>query len=81
MNISIHLLPCIMRSWRNCTEKAKYYSMDPFHEGGNTEGVDFGKGGNFYYGCYEESESGGCGVMQAWQAKSAGSDGQHARFR
>lgn len=30
MNISIHLLPCIMRSWRNCTEKQSITVWTPF---------------------------------------------------
>ena len=35
--------------------KAKYYSMDPFHEGGNTEGVDLAKAGTSIMGAMKKA--------------------------
>jgi hypothetical protein len=50
--------------------KAKYYSMDPFHEGGNTEGVDL-EGRNFYNESHEESQSGSSLGHSGMAGKSA----------
>ena len=48
--------------------KAKYYSMDPFHEGGNTEGVDLAKAGTSIMGAMKKANPEAVWVMQAWQA-------------
>jgi len=46
--------------------KAKYYSMDPFHEGGNTEGVDLAKESKRKG--MKKANPEAVWVMQAWQA-------------
>lgn len=48
--------------------KAKYYSMDPFHEGGNTEGVDLAKAGTSIMKAMKKANPEAVWVMQAWQA-------------
>ena len=48
--------------------KAKYYSMDPFHEGGNTEGVDLAKAGTSIMSAMKKANPEAVWVMQAWQA-------------
>ena len=46
---------------------AKYYSMDPFHEGGNTEGVDLGAAARAIAHAMEEASPGSVWVIQGWQ--------------
>ena len=48
--------------------KAKYYSMDPFHEGGNTEGVDLAKTGASIMKAMKKVNPDAVWVIQAWQA-------------
>lgn len=48
--------------------KAKYYSMDPFHEGGNTEGVDLAKAGTSIMKAMKKANPEAVWVIQAWQA-------------
>lgn len=47
--------------------KAKYYSMDPFHEGGNTEGVDLVKTGASIMAAMKKANPEAVWVIQAWQ--------------
>lgn len=47
--------------------KAKYYSIDPFHEGGSTEGVDLKSTGEAIYGAMKRANEGSSWVIQAWQ--------------
>ena len=47
--------------------KAKYYSMDPFHEGGNTEGVDLAKAGTSIMKAMKKANPEAVWVIQAWQ--------------
>ena len=42
--------------------------MDPFHEGGNTEGVDLAKAGTSIMGAMKKANPEAVWVMQAWQA-------------
>lgn len=48
--------------------KAKYYSMDPFHEGGNTEGVDLAKTGASIMKAMKKANPEAVWIAQAWQA-------------
>lgn len=48
--------------------KAKYYSIDPFHEGGNTEGVDLDKAGKAIMGAMKKANPDAVWVIQGWQA-------------
>ena len=48
--------------------KANYYSMDPFHEGGNTEGVDLAKTGASIMAAMKKANPKAVWVIQAWQA-------------
>ncbi|MCD8183256.1 MAG: alpha-N-acetylglucosaminidase [Bacteroides sp.] len=48
--------------------KTKYYSMDPFHEGGNTEGVDLAKAGTSIMKAMKKANPDAVWVIQAWQA-------------
>ena len=48
--------------------KANYYSMDPFHEGGNTEGVDLAKAGASIMKAMKKANPKATWVIQAWQA-------------
>lgn len=48
--------------------KANYYSMDPFHEGGNTEGVDLAKVGVSIMQAMKKANPDAKWVIQAWQA-------------
>lgn len=48
--------------------KARYYSMDPFHEGGNTEGVDLAKAGTSIMAAMKKVNPEAVWVIQAWQA-------------
>ena len=48
--------------------KAKYYSMDPFHEGGSTAGIDLKKAGQAIMGAMKKANPEAVWVIQAWQA-------------
>lgn len=48
--------------------KARFYSMDPFHEGGNTQGVDFGAAGRAVLQAMKRANPEAVWVIQAWQA-------------
>lgn len=48
--------------------KAKYYSMDPFHEGGNTQGVNLAKTGASIMKAMKRANPKAVWVAQAWQA-------------
>ena len=48
--------------------KANYYSMDPFHEGGNTEGVDLAKTGASIMAAMKKANPKAVWIIQAWQA-------------
>lgn len=48
--------------------KSPYYSMDPFHEGGNTEGVDMDKAGKAVMEAMKKANPEATWVIQAWQA-------------
>lgn len=46
---------------------AKYYSMDPFHEGGNTAGVDLASSGQKILAAMHRTNPEGVWVIQGWQ--------------
>lgn len=48
--------------------KADFYSMDPFHEGGNVAGVDLNAAGQAIWGAMKKANSKAVWVAQAWQA-------------
>lgn len=48
--------------------KANYYSMDPFHEGGNTAGVDLDATGKAIMKAMKKNSPNAVWVIQAWQA-------------
>lgn len=48
--------------------KADYYSMDPFHEGGNTEGVDLKEAGSAIMRAMKRCNPDAAWVVQAWGA-------------
>lgn len=48
--------------------KSKYYSMDPFHEGGNTQGVDLPQAGKSIMAAMKRANPEAVWVIQAWQA-------------
>ena len=48
--------------------KAKYYSVDPFHEGGSVEGVDLELTGSAILGAMKRANPEATWVIQAWQA-------------
>lgn len=48
--------------------KANYYSMDPFHEGGNARGVDLGKAGEAIMSAMKAANPKAVWVAQAWGA-------------
>lgn len=48
--------------------KANYYSMDPFHEGGNTEGVDLDAAGKAVMKAMKKANPHAVWIVQAWQA-------------
>lgn len=48
--------------------KAKYYSMDPFHEGGNTHGVDLKAAGQTIHAAMKAANPAAVWVAQAWAA-------------
>lgn len=47
--------------------KADYYSMDPFHEGGNVQGVDLGAAGKAICAAMKRANPAAVWVLQAWQ--------------
>ena len=47
--------------------KTKYYSMDPFHEGGNIDGVDLDKAGRMIVRELKRNNSKAIWVVQSWQ--------------
>ncbi|MDR0939117.1 MAG: alpha-N-acetylglucosaminidase [Mediterranea sp.] len=47
--------------------KSRYYSMDPFHEGGNSAGVDLGKAGKAIMAAMKRANPEATWVIQAWQ--------------
>ena len=48
--------------------KADFYSMDPFHEGGNVAGVDLNAAGQAIWGAMKNANPKAVWVAQAWQA-------------
>ncbi|MEG1738790.1 MAG: alpha-N-acetylglucosaminidase [Odoribacter sp.] len=46
--------------------KAKYYSMDPFHEGGNTSGIDLKEAGSAIWKAMKQANEESVWVIQAW---------------
>ena len=48
--------------------KADFYSMDPFHEGGNVAGVDLNAAGQAIWGTMKKANPKAVWVAQAWQA-------------
>lgn len=48
--------------------RAKYYGIDPFHEGGNTQGVDLAKAGEAIMKAMKRANPQAVWVIQAWQA-------------
>lgn len=48
--------------------KASYYSMDPFHEGGNTSGVDLEAVGKAIWKAMKQANPRAAWVVQAWGA-------------
>lgn len=46
--------------------KADFYSMDPFHEGGNTRGVDLGAAGKSILAAMKRANPEAVWVLQAW---------------
>lgn len=48
--------------------KASYYSMDPFHEGGNTSGVDLEAAGKAIWKAMKQANPHAAWVVQAWGA-------------
>ncbi len=47
---------------------ADFYSMDPFHEGGNAEGIDWGVAGQAIRAAMKQVNPEAVWVIQAWQA-------------
>lgn len=52
----------------NLYGKANFYSMDPFHEGGNTAGVDLDAAGKAVMKAMKKANPKAVWVAQAWQA-------------
>lgn len=48
--------------------EVEYYSMDPFHEGGNTSGVNLAEAGKVIMGEMKKANPKAKWVIQAWQA-------------
>lgn len=46
---------------------ARFYSMDPFHEGGNTENVDLGAAAKAIAEAMEQASPGAVWLIQGWQ--------------
>lgn len=51
---------------RKVNGTAKYYSMDPFHEGGSTEGVDLSEAGKIIYDAMKRANPEAAWVIQGW---------------
>lgn len=49
-------------------EDAKYFAIDPFHEGGSTNGVDLPAAGAAIYNAMKRANPGAVWVAQAWQS-------------
>lgn len=47
--------------------KSNFYSIDPFHEGGNVKGVDLDAAGNAIYSAMKKVNENAVWVAQAWQ--------------
>ena len=47
--------------------KSKFYSIDPFHEGGNVKGVDLDAAGKAIYSAMKKANNDAVWVAQAWQ--------------
>ncbi|MDR2414453.1 MAG: alpha-N-acetylglucosaminidase [Odoribacteraceae bacterium] len=48
--------------------KARFYAMDPFHEGGRTGNIDMGRAGQTIMAAMKRAAPGSAWVIQAWQA-------------
>lgn len=48
--------------------RAKYYAIDPFHEGGSTVGVDLKAAGSAIFNAMRSASPASTWVIQAWQA-------------
>ncbi|MGL4851812.1 MAG: alpha-N-acetylglucosaminidase [Phocaeicola sp.] len=48
--------------------EANYYSIDPFHEGGSTSGVDLEAAGKAIYGAMKQANDCAVWVVQSWQS-------------
>ena len=48
--------------------KARYYAIDPFHEGGSTQGVDLKKAGQAIHKAMKKASPDATWVIQSWQA-------------
>lgn len=49
-------------------EEARYFAIDPFHEGGSTQGVDLPAAGQAIYDAMKRATPGAVWVIQGWQA-------------
>lgn len=49
-------------------DDARYFAIDPFHEGGSTAGVDLPAAGQAIYDALKRANPGAVWVAQAWQA-------------
>lgn len=49
-------------------EDARYFAIDPFHEGGSTNGVDLPAAGAAIYNAMKRANPGAVWVAQAWQS-------------
>ncbi|MDR0962046.1 MAG: alpha-N-acetylglucosaminidase [Mediterranea sp.] len=47
--------------------KSRYYSLDPFHEGGNSQGVDLGEAGKKLMAAMKKANPDAVWVVQSWQ--------------
>lgn len=47
--------------------KSKYYAIDPFHEGGSSEGIDLNSAGHTMMAAMKRANTEAIWVMQAWQ--------------
>ena len=56
------------KEMRRLYGKADFYSMDPFHEGGNVAGVDLNAAGQAIWGAMKKANPKAVWVAQAWQA-------------
>lgn len=49
-------------------DRARYFAIDPFHEGGSTQGVDLPAAGQAIYNAMKRANPGAVWVAQAWQS-------------